>query len=146
METQNLNEIKNRCDAASCGPWQTMHDPWERQLSVLAPVVGLVANVVTIGGRLRGQMDDADFIAHARQDVPDLLAEIDRLRAENAEWQRRWSEEHDAAVRNDELRRMAERLGAGYEQEYLDDPLSGALRSENESVQELSDSLRGAME
>ena len=36
-----------------------------------------------------GRREDAEFIANARQDIPALLAEIDRLRADIAEKERR---------------------------------------------------------
>ena len=96
--------------------------------------------------RLRQSRKRLVTAIRARQRLIPVCPDDCDLRAENAELCRQLAAEHDAAMRNDELRKMAERLGAGYEQEYLDDPLSGAVRSENESIQELSDSLRGVAE
>ena len=60
MDAERIAEIRERCDKASEGPW-------------------VECSLVVHGLR----PCDAKFIAHSRQDVPDLLAEVERLRAEN---------------------------------------------------------------
>ena len=54
-QTERLAQIRARVQAATPGPWTTK--------------------------TLHTTLADADFIAHSRQDIPDLLAELSRLRA-----------------------------------------------------------------
>ena len=83
-EPINLALIRARADAATGGPWKT----WAMQ--VLADPVGdsnldtaiHVAGTSYRNAQGRPRTNDADFIAAARTDVPDLLAEIERLRGE----------------------------------------------------------------
>ncbi|WP_340640634.1 hypothetical protein [Bacillus atrophaeus] len=66
-----LEEIRQRADAATEGPWR---------IGKQSP--NGLNNIGTIGGLLTAQTtdeDDAKFIAHARQDIPWLISEIDRL-------------------------------------------------------------------
>jgi len=67
-------EIRARCDAATEGPWRYRPYP----TCVIAAPHEEVADI-------QAGNDDAAFIAHARQDLPDALAEIERLRALLAE-------------------------------------------------------------
>ena len=53
---------------------------------------------------------DAEFIAHARQDIPRLLSEVRRLRKENAEGQGVFDEQNAALARQIEIN--AELVGA----------------------------------
>ena len=57
MAEKELQEIKERCEKASPGPWK---------------VLNMLYNSVD---------EDAEFIAHAREDIPKLIAEIERLQA-----------------------------------------------------------------
>ena len=66
-----LEEIRQRADAATEGPWR---------IGKQSP--NGLNNIGTIGGLLTAQTtneDDAKYIAHARQDIPWLMSEIDRL-------------------------------------------------------------------
>lgn len=64
-----LDAIEQRAHAATEGPWEaSAHDHY----LVICPDCGVR------GGYERA---DAEFIAHARSDVPALLAEVRRLRA-----------------------------------------------------------------
>ncbi|MBF8238890.1 hypothetical protein I1A23_06635 [Bacillus subtilis] len=66
-----LEEIRQRADAATEGPWR---------IGKQSP--NGLNNIGTIGGLLTAQTtdeDDAIYIAHARQDIPWLISEIDRL-------------------------------------------------------------------
>jgi hypothetical protein len=73
-------EIAARVEAATPGPWCT--DSWE-----IYQGAEYVAGAEWIGETCRaGEMDDsradAEFVAHARTDVPALLAELAAVRAE----------------------------------------------------------------
>lgn len=79
-ERLDLSAIKARVEAASLGPWQ-----WEACTE--DGMINEVGEVLSAGGmHTEGFVyvsdSDADFIAHARTDVPALLAEVERLRAE----------------------------------------------------------------
>ena len=79
LTAKRLTEIQARAEAATEGPWGVDGNAQcgpEDSLSVY-PVRG--------GGAvayMQPLWDDAKFIAHAREDIPALLAEIDRLRGE----------------------------------------------------------------
>ena len=79
MTPDRLAEIKARVEAATPGPWRSEYS------GATGPVV--------MDDEARTALDhiarcphfrshsDAEFIAHARTDIPDLLAEVKRLRA-----------------------------------------------------------------
>jgi hypothetical protein len=76
LSEQQLAEIADRVANAASGPWRT---------EVLADSGGVYVGVVAASGMcvLPPQdvdADDAAFIAAAREDVPALLAEVERLR------------------------------------------------------------------
>lgn len=83
MDEERLAEIEARANAATPGPWEAGESAFDSStgggscLGVFAPTKysprALLANEV---------FDEADaaFIAHARADVPDLVAEMRRLR------------------------------------------------------------------
>ena len=83
MSELNLDAIRARADAATPGPWKT----WG--MGVLADPVGdsnldtaiPVANTAFRDAEGRPRTNDADFIAGARLDIPNLLAEVERLRS-----------------------------------------------------------------
>lgn len=65
-----IEAIRERAVKASEGPWQladTYDGPW-----VLDSDDDIITGTVS-------RIDDADFIANAREDIPKLLAEIERL-------------------------------------------------------------------
>lgn len=70
MTPERLAEILERAEAATPGPWRIdgrrvvyERDGWSEMVT---PILHVSA--------------DATFIAHARTDVPELVAEIERLR------------------------------------------------------------------
>ena len=79
--TENeIEAIKARCEAATRGPWRSFVEGRDHESG---------SNFIMTGsGSSRGKdiepngatVADQDFIAHARQDVPRLVAEIVRLR------------------------------------------------------------------
>jgi len=67
---EKWNEIRKRADAATPGPWKK--DIVDHALET-AKTLGVIIVIHS-----ESQWDrDMDFIAHARQDVPDLLAALD---------------------------------------------------------------------
>ncbi|MET9813213.1 hypothetical protein [Streptomyces sp. NPDC006355] len=84
LDDMRLAEITARAKAATPGPWCT--DSWEiYQGAEYEPGISQ-----WIGETCRGattcEQDraDAEFVAHAREDVPALMAEVERLTAELA--------------------------------------------------------------
>lgn len=79
MDEKRLAEIRARVEAATPGPWKGdtgQHPPYPQVVRAPVPVNAMTDVVATV---TRFQGDQA-FIAHARTDVPDLLAEVERLR------------------------------------------------------------------
>ena len=68
---QFIKEAQARCDAATDGPWRS------RGMCIDGPEMAIYDE----GGH---GAEDADFIAHARQDLPAALEIIASLRAELA--------------------------------------------------------------
>lgn len=74
--TLDLDAITARAEAATEGPWSTSQSTRNSRLYGINEPLGYVtlhAETVTL--------NDAEFIAHARQDVPALVAEVHRLTA-----------------------------------------------------------------
>lgn len=72
----DMDAIRQRCDQATPGPWKSYvegrdHDSGSSFIMTSGKDIELIGASVA----------DQDFIAHARQDVPQLLAEIQRLKA-----------------------------------------------------------------
>ena len=104
ITTDELTAIKSRADAATPGPWVPFQPGdysewwWVWQESAL-PYYGGVINCeshgvdasgldysggigevqISDGQNLQRELSDATFIAHARTDVPSLVAEVERL-------------------------------------------------------------------
>jgi len=86
LTAAELAEIEARCEAATPGPWK--HDPDTAEMAIDGPrEEGVVAGCGCCGSPF-GVLDNTvamangTFIAHARTDVPRLLAEVRRLRME----------------------------------------------------------------
>jgi hypothetical protein len=83
MTTDEYNEIKKRAEAATPGPWESNHN-WEQdkftdQYAAWGESPAISGN--SLSSVIPQATLDANFIAHARKDIPALLAEIDRLHA-----------------------------------------------------------------
>lgn len=85
MKEEKLCEIEQRAEKATQGPWETdAHYPPNNVYcddstgSIIAecPVCGVLRNPLNT-------KNNADFIAHARQDIPDLLAYCRELKTED---------------------------------------------------------------
>lgn len=71
-------EARARCDRASVGPWEVPHSCDVGVDEVHAPnAENLFVPVATV----RSPIQNAFFIAHAREDFPAALDEIERLRS-----------------------------------------------------------------
>ena len=88
----DIKAIKERCDKATPGPWE-----WNDDDILCAPAPYYLAmkpfydddtGEITICSF----QDDRDFIAHAREDIPALIAEIESLREQITKYQRREQE------------------------------------------------------
>lgn len=87
MSDQDLVEIETRATAATMGPWHTALRLGTYRKMELRAIFGPNGTTLVPGTRPYAtlQTADAEFVAHARTDVPRLLAEVRRLRAELAE-------------------------------------------------------------
>jgi hypothetical protein len=76
LSEEYLTEIKNRCDQATPGPWKSYVEKRDG-ISGSDFIMTMGEDIYLTGATTA----DQDFIAHARQDIPTLLAEIERLKA-----------------------------------------------------------------
>ena len=65
-------KIRERCDAATKGPWEVHMPYFTNKKDVVCKSDGFPVTYEVLPV-------NADFIAHAREDIPFLLAELDRL-------------------------------------------------------------------
>lgn len=79
MSDERIAEIRAREQATIPGPWFVVDD----QSGTLERWINSEDGTLEVGLGYLGNRteDEAAFIAHARQDIPDLLNEVDRLRA-----------------------------------------------------------------
>lgn len=87
IDEVRLEKIRARCEAATPGPWKAISAYWletedEEQFRVY-DIENQNGDVTIAHTSVLIGKNDADFIARARQDVPDLLDAIDNLQAEN---------------------------------------------------------------
>jgi len=80
LTDEELQHMRQRCAAATPGPWKSYIEGRDHTSG---------SNFIMTSGEdieLTGATDaDQDFIAHTRQDLPRLLAEVQRLRQRIAE-------------------------------------------------------------
>ena len=89
MTREQLDAIRARVDAATPGPWyaDSCLDVYTEQVREIDPDIGIelyktVYSHHTAGPEGTQPWHDTHFMAHAREDVPALLAEVERLTAE----------------------------------------------------------------
>jgi hypothetical protein len=85
VDTERLAEIRARVERATAGPWHVTGLPGQ-WLAADGYETGMTYHVFESAQRGDGECssmlkEDAEFVAHARVDVPDLLAEVARLTA-----------------------------------------------------------------
>jgi hypothetical protein len=76
LSQEELGEIKMRCERATAGPWKSYIEGREKMSGSDFIMTGGEDIYLTGATRV-----DQDFIAHARQDIPKLVEEIERLKA-----------------------------------------------------------------
>jgi hypothetical protein len=90
MNQQRIDEIRARCEAATPAPWNYFYKNKYREHHVSVPIEGssfteaIFPDGCPIDGLSEDDGKNAEFIAHAREDIPALLEYIGQLRAENA--------------------------------------------------------------
>lgn len=84
MTNEELNEILARAAAASPGPWVADGSAVEAFNAPIDPDIAITGSM-TIHSLPAEHEANAAFIAAAREDVPNLVAEVRRLRAERGE-------------------------------------------------------------
>lgn len=85
LEEKELEGIRCRCDAATSGPWTAYIEGRDHTSGSDFIMTGVFGdpdhgNDLEITG---ATIADYDFIAHARQDIPKLLEEIERIKVES---------------------------------------------------------------
>jgi len=84
MTDDELAAIEARCEKATAGPWE---DAGHTVIQSVNPWDDVIPSEVSCGAWCLGgtpkpvRESDRAFIAHARQDIPALLAEVRRLKA-----------------------------------------------------------------
>jgi len=79
MDSKKLEEIKARVEAATQGPWEIYKDHLFSAFDRYGISTYFEWPVCKAGGNLTAQ--NAEFIAHAREDIPALVIEVERLQA-----------------------------------------------------------------
>lgn len=74
LTEERIAEIRGREKAATRGPWAV------QDKGAIPLIYGTDGERVA---KVIDHQDDAAFLAHAREDIPALLDEVERLRAEN---------------------------------------------------------------
>jgi hypothetical protein len=80
LTEEDLKEIRKRWEASSSGPWiasvEGRDHPTGGETFIIRGENREADDLYLIGGTIA----DYDFVAHAKQDIPVLLDEIDQLR------------------------------------------------------------------
>ena len=83
ISTKRIEEIRARCAAARRSPWAAIIEGRDQTSGSSFIMIGegkeRAEDLYLTGDDLPVSVEDYDFIANARQDIPFLLAEIDRL-------------------------------------------------------------------
>jgi hypothetical protein len=88
-------EIAARTEAAYPGPWRRSEEGLERTVLSEDDIVA-----ISFGYRGNNTQAEADFVAHAREDVPALLAELAAVRAERDEYRERALDAENRSIVN----------------------------------------------
>jgi hypothetical protein len=75
LSEEEITAISARCERSTAGPWKSYVEGRE-QMSGSDFIMTGAEDIYLTGATAA----DQDFIAHARQDIPRLVAEISRLR------------------------------------------------------------------
>ena len=81
ISIEELEKILARCNAATSGPWKSYLEGRDHESGsdfiMTGNKNGVRGNDIELTGATK---EDQEFIAHAKQDIPNLVAEIKRLR------------------------------------------------------------------
>ena len=80
LSSIKLEEIKKRCDAASPGPWKSYVEGRDHESGSNFIMIGERGNRKDDIELIGAKIEDQDFIANARQDIPLLIEEIECLK------------------------------------------------------------------
>lgn len=102
----SLEDIRTREQAATEGPWKFDDEGWLESENrdvheyIVTPESYPPEPMERVVRLIVGREPDAEFIAHARTDIPKLLAALDAVEARLAGWQERFDgdEAQDTAV------------------------------------------------
>jgi hypothetical protein len=81
MTEEQLREIEARCNATTAGPWESFIEGRDHLSGDDFIRTGGLDDSSPDIYLLQATQADQDFIAHSRQDVPALIAEVRRLKA-----------------------------------------------------------------
>lgn len=78
----DLNELERLCDAATAGPWRSSNPHGDEYFRVVscAPNGRMLGDKIAFMAINNKSKDDAALIAEARTAIPELIAEVRRLR------------------------------------------------------------------
>jgi hypothetical protein len=76
LSNEEIDAIKVRCKSASRGPWKSFVEG--RDMLSGSDFIQTGGEDIYLSG---ATVADQDFMAHARQDIPNLIGEIERLKA-----------------------------------------------------------------
>jgi hypothetical protein len=77
LSQSKIDEIKLRCKRTTSGPWKSYVEG--RDMTSASSFIMTGGEDIYLTGATTA---DQDFIAYARQDIPRLIAEIERLKSE----------------------------------------------------------------
>ena len=134
----DLKAIKERCDAATPGPWSACREAYSEDAHHLytGKWVWYEYTKSTFWSK-----EDMDFCAHAREDVPKLLEEVEKL-------QRQWEGLETVVLKQDaEIARLRSRLDDTEDRAELDCAIRNTeinkLRAGLEEIERASHNILG---
>ena len=86
MNDERLTELRALADAATSGPWKVSDTPLAPDFENAWVVLEDGRDGLHAGYDGQFSVADAAFIAASRTAIPELLDEVERLRAELEEW------------------------------------------------------------
>lgn len=106
-----LREIRRRCEKATPGPWDDKEELAIRGGEPRREIVWCYPPDLERWEEAATELADSEFIAAARNDVPWLLEQVDRLRGEVEEWAKMNNSVSAACIQaRKEAREFEERL------------------------------------
>lgn len=104
MNAERIEEIRKRAEAATAGPWKYYAG------CVVTENEGDAVLYANIGEEVDGLDADIEFVEHAREDIPALLAEIDWMRKELAQCHRQIELAEEQLTRYGDVKRKLHEL------------------------------------